>query len=57
MPQNSLTYLGSSSNVRGDTLIMSSKTILAYGEDALVISTRAMILHRAGYEVAHYPRS
>jgi len=36
---------------------MSSKTILAYGEDALVISTRAMILHRAGYEVAHTTRA
>jgi len=32
---------------------MTSKRILAYGEDALVISTRAMILQRAGYEVAH----
>ena len=32
---------------------MTSKRILAYGEDALVIATRAMILQRAGYEVAH----
>src|SRR4051812_630022 len=32
---------------------MNSKRILAYGEDALVISTRAMILQRAGYDVAH----
>jgi CheY-like chemotaxis protein len=29
------------------------KRILAYGEDAHVISTRAMILQRAGYDVAH----
>lgn len=32
---------------------MTAKRILAYGEDALVISTRAMILQRAGYDVAH----
>lgn len=32
---------------------MTAKRILAYGEDVLVISTRAMILQRAGYEVAH----
>jgi CheY-like chemotaxis protein len=32
---------------------MSMKRILAYGEDAHVISTRAMILQRAGYDVAH----
>lgn len=30
---------------------MNGKRILAYGEDSLVISTRAMILQRAGYEV------
>jgi hypothetical protein len=30
---------------------MPIKHILAYGEDALVISTRAMILRRAGYDV------
>ena len=35
---------------------MNSKRILAYGEDALVISTRAMILQRAGYDVAHTTR-
>lgn len=32
---------------------MTAKRILAYGEDSLVISTRAMILQRAGYDVAH----
>ena len=32
---------------------MTAKRILAYGEDDLVISTRAMILQRAGYDVAH----
>ncbi len=32
---------------------MLPKRILAYGEDTLVISTRAMILRRAGYEVIH----
>jgi CheY-like chemotaxis protein len=36
---------------------MSAKRILAYGEDSLVISTRAMILERAGYEVVHTVRS
>ena len=36
---------------------MTSKRILAYGEDALVISTRAMILQRAGYEVTHTTRA
>ena len=36
---------------------MSIKRILAYGEDAHVISTRAMILQRAGYEVAHTTRA
>src|SRR5690242_10594581 len=35
---------------------MSMKRILAYGEDAHVISTRAMILQRAGYDVAHTTR-
>src|SRR5437588_9854234 len=35
---------------------MNSKRILAYGEDALVISTRAMILQRAGYDVSHTTR-
>jgi CheY-like chemotaxis protein len=30
---------------------MNGKRILAFGEDSLVISTRAMILQRAGYEV------
>src|SRR5947209_19111602 len=33
--------------------LMPVKQILAYGEDTLVISTRAMILRRAGYEVVH----
>ena len=37
-------------------LYMNSKRILAYGEDALVISTRAMILQRAGYDVSHTTR-
>lgn len=32
---------------------MLPRRILAYGEDTLVISTRAMILRRAGYEVIH----
>lgn len=32
---------------------MTPRRILAYGEDPLVISTRAMILKRAGYDVAH----
>ena len=32
---------------------MNPKRILAYGEDSLVIATRAMILQRAGYDVAH----
>jgi hypothetical protein len=32
---------------------MTAKRILAYGEDVFVISTRAMTLQRAGYEVAH----
>ena len=32
---------------------MHRRRILAYGEDTLVISTRAMILSRAGYEVPH----
>ena len=36
---------------------MSIKRILAYGEDAHVISTRAMILQRAGYDVAHTTRA
>src|SRR5438046_241765 len=36
---------------------MSIKRILAYGEDANVISTRAMILQRAGYDVAHTTRA
>jgi hypothetical protein len=30
---------------------MAAKRILVYGEDRLVISTRAMILQRAGYDV------
>jgi len=33
------------------------KRILAYGEDAHVISTRAMILQRAGYDVVHTTRA
>lgn len=33
------------------------KRILAYGEDVHVISTRAMILQRAGYDVAHTTRA
>ena len=36
---------------------MLSKRILAYGEDSFVITTRAMILQRAGYEVVHTTRS
>jgi DNA-binding NtrC family response regulator len=32
---------------------MATKHILAYGEDVLVISTRAMILRRAGYGVVY----
>jgi CheY-like chemotaxis protein len=36
---------------------MSTKRILAYGEDAHVISTRALILQRAGYDVAHTTRA
>ena len=35
---------------------MHRRRILAYGEDTLVISTRAMILSRAGYEVTHTTR-
>jgi CheY-like chemotaxis protein len=35
---------------------MNSRRILAYGEDSLVIATRAMILRRAGYEVVHTTR-
>jgi len=35
---------------------MNSRRILAYGEDSLVIATRAMILQRAGYEVVHTTR-
>jgi CheY-like chemotaxis protein len=38
-------------------LNMSMKRILAYGEDAHVISTRAMILQRSGYDVAHTTRA
>ena len=36
---------------------MPAKQILAYGEDSLVISTRAMILQRAGYNVAQTTRA
>ncbi len=36
---------------------MIPRRILAYGEDPFVISTRAMILQRAGYEVVHTTRS
>lgn len=36
---------------------MSTKRILAYGEDAPVISTRAMILQRAGYDVVYTTRA
>ena len=36
---------------------MSMKRILAYGDDAHVISTRAMVLQRAGYDVAHTTRA
>jgi len=36
---------------------MIPKRILAYGEDSFVISTRAMILQRWGYEVVHTTRS
>ena len=35
---------------------MHCRRILAYGEDTLVISTRAMILTRAGYKVTHTTR-
>ena len=41
----------------GVITLMSAKQILAYGEDSLVISTRAMILQRAGYNVAHTTRA
>ena len=33
------------------------KRILAYGDDVHVISTRAMVLQRAGYDVAHTTRA
>jgi DNA-binding NtrC family response regulator len=36
---------------------MHRRRILAYGEDTLVISTRAMILSRAGYDVSHTTRA
>jgi len=36
---------------------MHGRRILAYGEDTLVISTRAMILSRAGYDVTHTTHS
>ena len=36
---------------------MHGTRILAYGEDTLVISTRAMILSRAGYDVTHTTHS
>src|SRR5437016_5868344 len=36
---------------------MSMKRILAYGDDVYVISTRAMVLQRAGYDVAHTTRA
>ena len=36
---------------------MIPRRILAYGEDPFVISTRAMILQRAGYEVVHTTHS
>ena len=36
---------------------MTAKRILAYGDDALVISTRAMILQRVGYDVIHTTRA
>jgi|SRR5581483_1327590 len=36
---------------------MHRRRILAYGEDTLVISTRAMILSRAGYDVTHTTRA
>src|SRR5947209_3284615 len=53
----SLTTFPSRSNVFAVTPChMNSKRILAFGEDALVISTRAMILQRAGYDVAHTTR-
>jgi hypothetical protein len=35
---------------------MLPRRILAYGEDSFVISTRAMILERAGYEVVYTTR-
>ena len=41
----------------GVITLMSAKQILAYGEDSLVISTRAMILQRAGYNVAQTTRA
>ena len=37
--------------------VMHRRRILAYGEDTLVISTRAMILSRAGYDVTHTTRA
>ena len=36
--------------------VMHRRRILAYGEDILVISTRAMILSRAGYDVIYTTR-
>lgn len=36
---------------------MFARRILAYGEDSLVVSTRAMILSRAGYQVNHTTRA
>jgi DNA-binding NtrC family response regulator len=51
----SLTCFQSSSTVLASypQSFMLPRRILAYGEDTLVISTRAMILRRAGYEVIH----
>lgn len=34
-------------------IFMNAKRILAYGEDSLVIFTRAMILQKVGYDVTH----
>ena len=45
------------SPVTPETILMGSRRILAYGEDTLVISTRAMILNRAGYEVTYTTRA
>jgi len=53
-----LTGPNGGSNVRAASPSnMSTKRILAYGEDTHVISTRAMILQRAGYDVINTTRA